>query len=210
MVRVFLFLGKRKSNSRHFTVGEWHRNSKKWEVFQILSLGILIPSLAISFSSDGIFISSDVFFIISRDFFTKVRSFPLKERKYRKKQADFRRKHQEVAKFKSSENRLFPTNSFGVANGVLNQGVKMTKVFLVLKVYNSFSFQLSVCIHRTFQENEHLTIKPNISGHHTFLSTKYANLSIYQSIIRSDSSNISSFRTRDKAEPKCRFSLMYV
>ena len=41
-------------------------------------------------------------------------------------------------------------------------GGKMAKVFLVLKVYNSFSFQLSVSIHRTFQANEHLTIKPNI------------------------------------------------
>jgi hypothetical protein len=37
-----------------------------------------------------------------------------------KKQADFPRKHQEVAISKSAENRLFPTNSFGVANGVLN------------------------------------------------------------------------------------------
>jgi len=84
------------------------------------SLGILFPSLGISFSSDGIYISSDVFSIICCDFFTKVRNFPLKEGKSRKKQADFLRKHQEVAKFKSSENRLFPTNSFGVANGVLN------------------------------------------------------------------------------------------
>ena len=41
-------------------------------------------------------------------------------------------------------------------------GGKMAKVFLVLKVYTSFSFQLSVCIHRTFQANEHLTIKSNI------------------------------------------------
>ena len=167
MVRVFLILGKLKGYSLHFTFGKRLRNSKKWEVFQVFSLGntfsslrILIPSdenyfpslgilfssLAISFSSDGIYISSDVFSIISRDFFTKVRSFRLKEGKSRKKQADFLRKHQEVAKFQSSENRLFPTNSFGVANGVLNQGVKMTKVFLVLKVYTSFSFQLSVCI----------------------------------------------------------------
>ena len=127
--------------SRHITVGEWHRNSKKWEVFSILSLensfsslrilipsdenyfpslAILFSSLAISFSSDGIFISSDVFSIISRDFFTKVRSFPLKEGKFRKKRGKILRKHQEVAKFKSAENRLFPTNSFGVANGVLN------------------------------------------------------------------------------------------
>ena len=142
MVRVFLILGKQKVYSRHFTVGKWLRNSKKWEVFQVLSLGILFPSLAISFSSDGIFISSDVFSIICRDFFTKVRSFPLKEGKSRKKQADFLRKHQEVAKFKSSENRLFPTNFFGVANGVLNQGGKMAKVFLVLKVYTSFTFRL--------------------------------------------------------------------
>lgn len=114
-----------------------------------MSLGMLIPSdenyfpsLAISFSSDGIFVSSDIFSIISRDFFTKVRSFPLKEGKYPKKQADFLRKHQEVAKFKSAENRLFPTNSFGVVNGVLNKGGKMAKVFLVLKVYTSFSFRL--------------------------------------------------------------------
>ena len=59
-------------------------------------------------------------FIISRDFFTKVRNFPLKDGKFRKKKADFLQKHHEVAKFKSAENRLFPTNSFGVANGVLN------------------------------------------------------------------------------------------
>lgn len=84
------------------------------------SLGILFSSLAISFSSDGIYISSDVFSIICRDFFTKVRSFPLKEGKSRKKRGKILRKHQEVARFKSSENRLFPTNSFGVANGVLN------------------------------------------------------------------------------------------
>ena len=164
----FLNSRKVKVYSWHFTFGKWLRNSKKWEVFQVLSLensfsslrilipsdenyfpslAILFPSLAISFSSDGIYISSDVFSIISRDFFTKVRCFPLKEGKSRKKQADFLRKHQEVAKFKSAENRLFPTNSFGIANGVLNQGGKMAKVFLVLKVYTSFSFQLSVCIH---------------------------------------------------------------
>lgn len=156
MVRVFLILGKQKVYSRHFTVGEWHRNSKKWEVFQILSLGMLIPSvenyfpslgilfpsLAISFSSDGIYISSDVFSIISRYFFAKVRSFPLKEGKTRKKRVYFPRKHQEVANFKSSENRIIPNNSFGVANGVLNQGGIMAKVFLVLKVYISFSFRL--------------------------------------------------------------------
>ena len=151
MVRVFLILGKRKSNSQCFTVEEWHRNSKKWEVFQILSLEILIPSdenyfpslailfpslailfpsLAISFSSDGIFISSDVFSIISRYFFTKVRSLPLKEGKSRKKQADFLRKHQEVAISKSAENRIIPNNSFGVANGVLNQGAKWRKFSL--------------------------------------------------------------------------------
>ena len=172
MVRVFLILGKRKSNSQYFTFGKLLRNSKKQEVFQILSLEnsfsslrMLIPSdenyfpsLAISFSSDGIFISSDVFSIISRYFFTKVRNFPLKEGNSPKKQADFLRKHQEVAKFKSSENRLFPTNSFGVANGVLNQGGRMAKVFLVLKVYTSFSFLFPVSIHRTFQKNEHFKL----------------------------------------------------
>ena len=105
MVRVFLILGKLKGYSLHFTFGKRLRNSKKWEEFQVFSLGntfsslrILIPSdenyfpslgilfssLAISFSSDGIYISSDVFSIISRDFFTKVRSFPLKEGKSRK------------------------------------------------------------------------------------------------------------------------------
>ena len=46
--------------------------------------------------------------------------FSSERREIPKKQADSLRKHQEVAKFKSSENRLFPTNSFGVANGVLN------------------------------------------------------------------------------------------
>lgn len=46
--------------------------------------------------------------------------FTSERREIPKKQADFLRKHQEVAKFKSAENRLFPTNSFGVANGVLN------------------------------------------------------------------------------------------
>ncbi len=77
MVRVFLILGKRKGFSPHFTLGKWLRNSKKLEIFQILSLEN-------SFSSDGIFISSDVFYILSRDFFTKVRSFRLKEGKFRK------------------------------------------------------------------------------------------------------------------------------
>ena len=46
--------------------------------------------------------------------------FSSERREIPKKQGDFLRKHQEVAKFKSSENRLFPTNSFRVANGVLN------------------------------------------------------------------------------------------
>ena len=178
MVRVFLILGKLKGYSLHFTFRKWLRNSKKWEVFQVFSLEnsfssliILIPSdenyfpsLAISFSSDGIFISSDVFSIISRDFFTKVRSFLLKEGKSRKKQANFQQKHQEVAKFKSSESRLFPTNFFGVANGVLNYGGKMAKVFLVLKVYTSFSFRYSASIQRTFQENEHFKLSINPSN----------------------------------------------
>ena len=122
MVRVFLFLGKRKSNSRHFTVGEWHRNSKKWEVFQILSLeisfsslrilipsdenyfpslAILFSSLAISFSSDGIYISSDVFSIICRDFFKKVRSFPLKEGKSRKNKPIFCEKIRKLRNLKA-------------------------------------------------------------------------------------------------------------
>ena len=110
IVRVFLILGKRKGYSRHFTLGKWLRNSKKWEVFQVFSLensfsslrilipsdenyfpslGILFSSLAISFSSDGIYISSDVFSIISRDFFTKVHSFRLKEGKSRKNKLIF-------------------------------------------------------------------------------------------------------------------------
>ena len=46
--------------------------------------------------------------------------FSSERREIPKKQADFLRKHQEVANFESSENRIFPTNSFGVANGVLN------------------------------------------------------------------------------------------
>ena len=123
------FLNSRKAKIELSVFYFWKIASKFQEMGGILdlSLGILIPSdenyfpsLAISFSSDGFFISSDVFAIISRYFFTKVRSFRLKEGKSRKKQADFLRKHQEVAKFKSSENRLFPNNSFGVANGVLN------------------------------------------------------------------------------------------
>lgn len=103
MARVFLILGKQKVYSRHFTVGKWLRNSKKWEVFLVLSLEnsfsslrILIPSdenyfpsLGISFSPDGIYISSDVFYILSRDFFTKVRSFRLKEGKSRKNKPIF-------------------------------------------------------------------------------------------------------------------------
>ncbi len=163
MVRVFLILGKRKGCSQHFTFGKWLRNSPKWVVFQIFSLGIsfsslgisfpslgiLFPSLEISFASDGIYVPSDVFSMLSRGFFTKVRIYLQKEGIIRKKRADFLRIHQEVAKFKSSENRIFPTNSFGVANGVLNQGGKMPKVFLVLKVYTSFSFRFPVPIHRT-------------------------------------------------------------
>ena len=46
--------------------------------------------------------------------------FSSERREIPKKQADFLRKHQEVANFESAENRLFPTNSFGFANGVLN------------------------------------------------------------------------------------------
>ena len=128
MVRVFLILGKLKGYSRHFTFGKWQRNSKKWEVFQVLSLGMLIPSdenyfpslgilfsslailfsslailfssLAISFSSDGIFIFSDIFSIISRDFFTKVRNFPLKEGKFRKNKPIF---CENIKKLRNSE-----------------------------------------------------------------------------------------------------------
>lgn len=47
-------------------------------------------------------------------------------------------------------------------------GVKMGKVFLVQKVYTSFSFLFPVSIDWTLEANEHLTIKPNISSHHTF------------------------------------------
>ena len=122
MVRIFLILGKRKSNSQYFTFGKLLRNSKKQEVFQILSLensfsslrmlipsdenyfpslGILFSSLAISFSSDGIFISSDVFSIISRDFFTKVRSFPLKEGKSRKNKPIFCEKIRKLRNLKA-------------------------------------------------------------------------------------------------------------
>ena len=47
-------------------------------------------------------------------------------------------------------------------------GVKMGKVFLVQKVYTSFSFLFPVSIDWTLEANEHLTIKPNILTHHTF------------------------------------------
>ena len=107
------------------------------------SLAILFPSLAISFSSDGIYISSDVFSIISCDFFTKVRSFPLKEGKSRKKQANFLRKHQEVAKFKSSENRLFPTNFFWSCKWRVKLGGQNGKSFLSTEGLHLILFSIS-------------------------------------------------------------------
>ena len=66
-------------------------------------------------------------------------------------------------------------------------GSKMAKVFLVLKVYTSFSFQLSVYIHRTFQANErfwlsHILIhqigqSANLSIHYTLRFIKHFNSS---------------------------------
>ncbi len=86
----------------------------------------------------------------------------------------------------------------------------MAKVFLVLKVYTSFSSRLP------FPSIEHFK-KTNISSylsiHRTIrfsVHSNPSNTSIYQSLIRSDSSNISTPQTRHKAEPKCWFSLMYV
>ena len=40
--------------------------------------------------------------------------------------------------------------------------------FLSTEGLHLILFSTSVSIHRTFQANEHLTIKPNISPHHTF------------------------------------------
>ena len=42
------------------------------------------------------------------------------------------------------------------------------KSFLSSESLHLIHFSTSVSIHRTFQANEHLTIKPNISPHHTF------------------------------------------
>ena len=47
-------------------------------------------------------------------------------------------------------------------------GGKNGQSFLSTEGLHLILFSTSVSIHRTFQANEHLTIKPNISSHHTF------------------------------------------
>ena len=47
-------------------------------------------------------------------------------------------------------------------------GGQNSKSFLSSESLHLIHFSTSVSIHRTFQANEHLTIKPNISPHHTF------------------------------------------
>ena len=89
--------------------------------------GILgfVPCNFISFPCNFFFVRRNFYFLgrfcdYKPLFLHESAQFSSERKEIPKKQADFLRKHQEVAKFKSSENRLFPTNSFGVANGVLN------------------------------------------------------------------------------------------
>ena len=45
---------------------------------------------------------------------------------------------------------------------MLNSGGEMVRVFLVLKVFSSLSFQLSVSVHRTFQTiKQEIRLNPN-------------------------------------------------
>ena len=89
----------------------WNLNSFRWNF--------------ISFPCNFFFVRWNFYFLgrffdYKPWFLHKSAQFSSERREIPKKQADFLRKHQEVAKFRSAENRLFPTNSFGVANGVLN------------------------------------------------------------------------------------------
>ena len=63
---------------------------------------------------------------------------------------------------------IFSDQLFWSCKWRVKLGGKMGKVFLVQKVYTSFSFLFPVSIDWTLEANEHLTIKPNISSHHTF------------------------------------------
>ena len=183
------FLNSRKAKRVLSAFYFWIVASKFQEMGGVLDF---VPCNFIFFPCNCFFVRWNFYFLgrffdYMQWFLHKSAQFSSERREIPKKQGDFLRKHQEVAKFKSAENRLFPTNSFGVANGVLNSGVKMTKVFLVLKVCASFSFQFPVSIHWTFQANErfwlsHILIHQirqsiNLSIHYKLRFIKYFKLS---------------------------------
>ena len=116
------FLNSRKVKSLLLAFYCWRVASKFQEKGGILDF---LPRKLFSFPCNFFFVRWNFYFLghffdYKLWFLHKSAQFSSERREISKKQADFLRKHQEVAKFKSSENRLFPTNSFGVTNGVLN------------------------------------------------------------------------------------------
>ena len=116
------FLNSRKVKSVLSAFYFWKMASKPQEMGGILDF---VPWNLNSFPCNFFFVRWNLYFLgrfcdYKPWFLHESAQFSSERREISKKQADFLRKHQEVAKFKSAENRLFPTNSFGVANGVLN------------------------------------------------------------------------------------------
>ena len=123
------FLNSRKAKSVLSAFYFWRVASKFQEMGGILDFVsrnfFFFPCNLNSFPCNFFFVRRNIYFLgrffdYKPLFLHESAQFSSERREIPKKQADFLRKHQEVAKFKSSENRLFPTNTFGVANGVLN------------------------------------------------------------------------------------------
>ena len=121
------------------------------------------------------------FFFVRRNFYFLGRFFDYKplflhesaqfsseRREIPKKTSRFPAKTSRSCEISKLWESIFSDQLFWSCKWRVKLGVKMGKVFLVQKVYTSFSFLFPVSIDWTLEANEHLTIKPNISSHHTF------------------------------------------
>ena len=149
------FLNSRKVKSVHSAFYFWKMASKFQEMGGVL---VFFPQNSNSVGRK-LFSFPCNFFFVRRNFYFLGRFFDYKplflhesaqfsseRREIPKKQADFLRKHQEVAKFKSAENRLFPTNFFWSCKWRVKLGGQNGQSFLSTDGLPLILFSTSVSI----------------------------------------------------------------
>ena len=161
------FLNSRKAKRVLSAFHFWKMASKFQEMGGILDF---VPRKLFSFPCNFVFCPCNFFFVRWNLFFLgrffdykplflhESAQFTSERREFPKKTSRFSVKTSRSCEIQKLWESIISDQLFWSCKWRVKLGGKMAKVFLVLKVYNSFSFQLSVCIHRTFQENEHFKL----------------------------------------------------